>query len=344
MLLFICDSGKWESCATTGFTSFSLYRRVNWEHILHSLPPNSENITFQKASYLLTNSYQNHFLFPSPSVSMNPGQRTAMFHYWLSAVEVVLFMSLSHISIYLIFWPVDILSLLFALNDPVVVIVPEHVELLSSKPHPLSFTVFSFQRTEGTGRQDGLCGCDSEFVSSAVSESNTFLICYHSGSYSSRVWWGYCLCHFPTGSALKAITYWTCQQRKKKSCHLLRLCCRFYTHYFLTLQYFCNSTILKAENWNRKCHCLSYCLWSIHTKYKIFLLTGCMGGVGAECGGTRSDPLQSPAAQKSAAGSKDGGRERVVCFNRWARQQGLSPVSSVDLGIIRIIIIYINKK
>lgn len=41
-----------------------------------------------------------------------------------------------------------------------------------------------------------------------------------------------------------------------------------------------------------------------------------MGGVGAECGGTRSDPLQSPAAQKSAAGAKDGGREKVVCFNR----------------------------
>lgn len=44
----------------------------------------------------------------------------------------------------------------------------EPAGLLSAKPHPLSFTVFSFKTTEGTRGQTDFSGCDTGCDSFAV--------------------------------------------------------------------------------------------------------------------------------------------------------------------------------
>ena len=102
---------------------------------------------------------------------MTREQRTAVFHYWLSAVEVGSF--LSHFTKHFV-----LMNRLFSLwlNMLFLVISSEPVGRLSSKPCPLSTAIFSFQRTEGAGGEALLSGCDTRRDSSTVKKH---LYCYN---------------------------------------------------------------------------------------------------------------------------------------------------------------------
>lgn len=112
----------------------------------------------------------NPFLYQSHafSFSMNREQREAVFHYWISAVEVTKWNILTLVNLCLIVTFMDFLLVLWS----------ESFESVSSKPRSLSTGVFGFQRAERTGGQGCFSGCDTRCDGSAVNLNSIWIIPY----------------------------------------------------------------------------------------------------------------------------------------------------------------------
>lgn len=127
------------------------------------------------------------------------------------------------------------------------------------------------------------------------------------------------------GSATTTITYWTCRQRRKMSCRQSRPSYRFQTQTLTHMLIQCS----KSSHWH---------LWSIHFSLLVLLgFAGCLGRGGTEFGGISPDSLQSPAAEKPAAGPQEGGWSGGVCYCRWAQQWHLGIVSPLTVETVEFI-------
>lgn len=104
--------------------------------------------------------------------SMTREERTAVFQYWLSAVEV----EFSQTKLYMLI----LVSLSLFVTFIGLCLLPvswsESFESLSSESRPLDIGVFGFRRAEGTGGKSCLSGCDTRCDSSAVNLNSSWII------------------------------------------------------------------------------------------------------------------------------------------------------------------------
>lgn len=166
-VLFFPVSVKWESYVTTGSTSISLYRRVNWRLLV--LQPNSKDWWIQYFSneqntvfeILSTSSFLeliSYLFVSSQNDSWTEDCRVSVLAeccggWWLS------------VKAHLTFWYFCICCWMSML---LLVMSSEHAGSLSTKPCPLGVGAFSIQRAEGTRAETLLSRCDTGCDSSTV--------------------------------------------------------------------------------------------------------------------------------------------------------------------------------
>lgn len=95
---------------------------------------------------------------------MTREQRTNVFRYWLSAVEVCDFYFSNQILATCFYFPDSILDVVFIVSS-------EPAECLSSKPRPTGIGAFSSSRADGTGGESSTAGRDARNVISTVFSS-----------------------------------------------------------------------------------------------------------------------------------------------------------------------------